>query len=352
MTFTYKAHATNGIRLNANESSLPPANEVMETFVELLKSSELNRYPDDFALEMRQAFAALYGLDAGQVIAGNGSDALLQLMITTFCRGDKSLVMLVPDFGMYRFYADSIQTKTFTYPTAWDGSFDLDDFAAFAKAKNAGLVLISNPNNPTGHLLDADTMLLLAKKLDPIVLAADEAYMNFADESLLARVNEADNLIVSATLSKAWGAAGIRVGFLAAGSKLIEAMDPFKIVYSISSLDQLAARAVLAHPEITKERIAAIKKESDRIEEAVRKMKRLEAGEFNANFYALRTVDGSEIELENDFKNAGIQIRDYPDHARVRITIGLAEENDAVLSVLEAFDARDNENGKEGECHA
>ena len=346
MEFEYRAHETCGLRLNANESSLTPSSEVMETFQSLLACAELNRYPDDDAIELRQAFAQYYGLNPEQVIAGNGSDALLQLMITAFCRDGKTLVMLSPDFGMYRFYTGCIQSQTAEFATDWNGEFDDDAFVQFAKDHNAGLVLISNPNNPTGHLLSADRVRKLAKALDPVILAMDEAYMNFSDQSMLHEVDQIPNLIVTQTLSKAWGAAGMRCGFLYASKPIIEKLLPYKIVYSVSTLDQLAARAVLAHPQIMEENVKRISEEKKRIQKEIEAIGAYELGEMAANFYSLRMPEGGLSALEQAFAENGIVIRDYPDHSRIRITIGLPEENDRVLDVLKEFAQ------KGGEAHA
>lgn len=352
MSSIYQAHSTKGLLLNANESSHAPNSEIMDEFARLLAASSLNRYPDDDAFELRKAFGKVYGLDPAQVFTGNGSDALLQLMITTYCRDGKTLVMLDPDFGMYRFYAGCMQAQTCTFKTAWDGSFDLEEFANFAKSCNAGLVLLSNPNNPTGHLLTRDEMRRLAGLLgDSIVLAADEAYMNFDDESLLAD-NLPDNMIVTATLSKAWGAAGMRCGFLYASFDRIEEMRPYKIVYSVSTLDQLGARAVLSRPEIMKKQVADIQQERKRIQKHLQEMDAIQTGDFHANFYQIRPSEAAlnMNEMLEAFEDANIAVRSYPDQSRIRITVGTREENDRVLSVLENLQAKAA--AKRGERHA
>ncbi len=335
MEMIYEAHEHNGLLLNANESAYNADPIIVEELVERIRNSALNRYPDDSAKELIDTYARANHLDPAGVFVGNGSDAMLQLMIHTFCRGDKKLVMLDPDFGMYRFYSIGMQSDHADYKTAWDGSFDLEDFVRFAKENQAGLVLLSNPNNPTGHVISRDEMQQLAAALDPIILAADEAYMDFADQSVLDLAQKLPNLIVTRTLSKAWGMAGIRAGFLITSPTLAAKMAPYKIVYSVSTLDQQAAIAALNHPEIAAKNIAEIQNEKKRIAERLEQMPWIEWAPIEANFYSIKTEDMED--LEKAFVDNGISIRDYPDHSRLRITIGTPQQNDQVLEILEAW---------------
>lgn len=343
MSALYQAHVQKGILLNANESSNEPSQMILDQIVQDLKDGHLNRYPDDQATQLVQAFAKLYDLDAKGILAGNGSDATLQIMINSLCRQDRPLVTLKPDFGMYDFYASAMQSKVYAYSTNWQGEFDVQALIQFAKDKQAGLVLFSNPNNPTGHQIDRQTLLSMAKGLDPIVLAVDEAYMDFSDQSLLDQVQSLDNVIVTRTLSKAWGLAGVRCGFLIANTKLVEQLAKWRVVYSVSTLDQIAAQAGLAHVEVKDEYVACIQQEIKRIQQQLDKVPLLKVGEMHANFYAISFVDGQgnldlwrNVQLEKSFVQHNIQVRTWPNHERIRITIGLPQQNDLVLKLIQA----------------
>lgn len=341
MSVLYQAHTQEGVLLNANECSNDPSPAILEEFAGLLANCHLNRYPEDAATVLTEQFARLYHLDPKGVLVGNGSDATLQIMINTFCRQHQPLVTLNPDFGMYHFYAQAMQSEVHAYPTNWAGEFDVEDFIQFAKDNNAGLVLFSNPNNPTGHQLDRDTLLDMAKKLDPAVLAVDEAYMDFSDQSLLDQVQSLTNVIVTRTLSKAWGLAGIRCGFLVANPEMVKKLANWRVVYSVSTLDQIAARAGLSHPEVKEDYVALIQKEAERIAGVLKTIPNLKVGEMNANFYALSFVDENgdinterNARLEQCFADQNIQLRTWPDHQRIRVTIGLPEQNDQILEIL------------------
>lgn len=342
----YKAHKQSGLLLNANECSRNLAPAILDSFQKRLQHACLNRYPDDEARELIEAYADLYHLDPAGVLIGNGSDALLQLMITAFCREGKTLATLNPDFGMYHFYAHAKDTDVCEFETRWDGSFDLEKLAAFTKESNAGLLLFSNPNNPTGHMVSREDLVKLAQSIAPAVLAVDEAYMDFADESVLDLAQSMDNLIVTRTLSKAWGAAGIRLGFLIASPALVQILKDWKIVYSVSTLDQLAALAVLDHPEIMREYVSLVQSEREKLAQVLDRSGFL-CGPFNANFYAVSLHDGRQpdpednLELSECFEQAGITVRTFPEMERIRITIGTPEENRAALQILGEWTGKD-----------
>lgn len=332
----YTAHSQQGLLLNVNENANAPCPEVLEEFYEAVKEGALNRYPEDSAHLLKQRYASLYNLDPAGIIVGNGSDMTLQIMINTLCRDGKKLVTLDPDFGMYHFYTAAMQSEILPFTTDWNGDFDLDAFIETIQTSNTGLVLFSNPNNPTGHLLSRDKILRLAKAIDPIVLAVDEAYMDFSDQSILGVVQDLDNVIVTRTLSKSWGLAGIRVGFLITNPALANRLAEWKVVYSVSTLDQLAALAGLNHPEHNENYIELVRKEAVRIEKRLDQIEGLEHGPLHANFYALTTGSPEQNQkIEAALQARKIAVRTWPDHSRIRITIALPEHNDQVLDVLE-----------------
>lgn len=349
MSSPYTAHKQTGLLLNANENSRKPSPLVLEKLIRRLETSSLNRYPQDSASELIDTYARLYQLDPAGILAGNGSDAMLQVMINTFCRQGKNLVTLIPDFGMYGFYTSAMQAEVCAFETEWDGSFDLDQFIAFIQVSNPGLVLFSNPNNPTGHELSKNELLTLAKAIAPAILAVDEAYMDFSDQSLLDVVQQLDNVIVTRTLSKAWGLAGIRCGFLVTNPSLKSRLDDYRIVYSVSSLDQLAAICGLQHPEFKDEYVKLVNQEARRMEKELQALDGLHTGPFHANFFAITTEDASlNQKIEAAFARENIQVRTWPASERIRITIGLPEENERILAILKQCMLEQDEAGERG----
>lgn len=334
----YQAHQVQGIRLNANECPFDCETAMVKTLADRIQQASLNRYPDDLAGELAEKAAALYGVAPDELMVVNGSDAALQLLISAKCRNGKGLVMLNPDFEMYRFYADAIQAPVYTLQTDWAGNFDWKELAGFAAASDAGLVLLSNPNNPTGHLTSREDIDHLAAALEKegIFLGVDEAYMDFDDQSALPLLKAHPNLAVTRTLSKAWGMAGIRIGFLIACLPTLQELAPWRIVYSVSTPDQLAALAALEHPRTYQRYLNLVAAERERLKKALEKIPGLETGPFHGNFYALRAHNHPE-KLEEAFEQAGIAVRAWNHHQRIRITIGTPEQNDQVLAVLKKW---------------
>lgn len=331
----YQAHCQQGILLNANECSLTPQKEMLAELADAIASMELNRYPDDSTRRLREEYAALYGLQADNVLVGNGSDQMLQLVITALGDPKQPVITLDPDFGMYDFYASCLRTEIYKLPAGPDGSFALQDLINLTREKNGRLVLFSNPNNPTGHLLPKEQVKELADAIAPVWLVMDEAYMEFAgpQDSAISLLEECSNLLVTRTMSKAWGIAGARVGFLLASPDVIAMLSDWKIVYSLSRLDEAAALCALHHPKQAGAWIEQVQKERTKVLERLAGFSFLEAVPSSANFILVRF--DKRLDLAAAFAEEGIQVRTWPGKNQVRLTIGTPKENEQVLAVLE-----------------
>ncbi|MBP3853210.1 MAG: histidinol-phosphate aminotransferase family protein, partial [Erysipelotrichaceae bacterium] len=211
---TYQSHRQEGILLNANESweSLD-----METMVEIQKrlpEVAINRYPVDDDEELLDVYSKRIGVNPACIMAGNGSDALLGLMIGFFLGKGKTLYTFAPDFSMYDYYASSYEAKMEKYICQEDGSVDVQDFIAQGKEKEVDAIVFSNPNNPTGHCLNKEEVLTIVRAFPDIPVIVDEAYMEFGNQSVKEELDACPNLYITRTLSKAYAMAGIRVGFV------------------------------------------------------------------------------------------------------------------------------------------
>lgn len=332
---TYQAHCQNGLLLNANECSLEPDAALMEEIVSAIAQMPLHRYPDDEAAALRSKYGALYGLDKEQVLAGNGSDQLLQLLITALGKEGHPILTIDPDFSMYDFYASCLRLDMKKLQTGRYGEFDWKEAARMAKALQPSLVLFSNPNNPTGFLLPSEEVKKLADAIAPIPFAVDEAYMEFADDSAIRLLDVCKNLYVTRTLSKAWGLAGARIGFVLSSEENIKKLLPWKIVYSVSSLDQAAALAVLDHPQKAMDWVKMVQDERQKMMDALGQFDCIEAVPSQANFVSLYSNQAEQIGAFLAGRN--IQIRRFPGSDRLRITIGTPQENAVLLEALEDF---------------
>lgn len=235
------------IRLDANESPFSISNEVIKKFTAALTDlssplSALNRYPDPASTCLRKAFAQKYCVPVNCTVAGNGSDELISIIMTSLLDKGDTLAVADPDFSMYAFYAQLSENTVF-YMTK-DLNYSLDKLLTFVKKNSCRAVIISNPCNPTGHGFRRDEVISFVEKC-PALCIIDEAYMDFWDQSILDVATTYENLIVLRTLSKAYGAAGLRAGFAVGHRSLINALDVARSPYNVNSMTQLLGTLVL-----------------------------------------------------------------------------------------------------------
>ena len=230
------------VRLDANESPFPIPQNIIEKFTAWLSDNTLDRYPDPSCVELREKFAKRYGVSESNVVVGNGSDELISVIMTSLFDADDSLVVATPEFSMYAFYAGLSENTV--YFTQKDDNYSLDTLLDFVKEKDARAVVFSNPCNPTGQGFDRATVLNFVENC-PALCIVDEAYMDFWDQSILDVCDRYENLIVLRTLSKAFGAAGLRLGFAVGHKSLIDALNVARSPYNVNSLSQELGRLVL-----------------------------------------------------------------------------------------------------------
>ena len=218
----YKTHTQQGILLNANEMSDNLSSFILKEIQEKIINLDFNRYPDNDCIRLREAYSALLNVRIENVLAGNGSDQILGLLIGYFLKKGKTLLTLDPDFSMYDYYCGTYDANLLKYPTRDDGSFDVENFVRYAIDNKVDMILFSNPNNPTGFLLTNEEIKVMLKQLNTIPVVIDEAYAEFAKESATDLIDQFDNLYITRTLSKAYALAGARIGFLVSNEKNIK----------------------------------------------------------------------------------------------------------------------------------
>ncbi len=334
---TYETVKQEGLLLNANEKPLPLSEAIMAEICEAIRELPLNRYPDTDETELLQAYGKMMGLDEEMLLAGNGSDQMLGYLIGTFLGRGKVLYTFDPDFSMYDYYAGSYEATVRKFDINEDGSLDIDAFIAEGKKNGADLVMFSNPNNPSGHCLSLTECEKIVSAFRPVPVVIDEAYIEFADEeSALKLLDSYDNLYVTRTLSKAFGLAGIRVGFLISQKQNMAALKNAFVPYALNALSMKAACVVLAHRDEVQAFTDMIRRERRRMLDAAAESQRARYIASQANFiYGISEDKDRLMEL---LKEAGIVIRNYKGNNHFRITISIPEENDRVLAVLKQFE--------------
>ncbi len=329
----YKVHQQSGILLNANEASYSLDADILEEIRNNLGTISLNRYPDTTCKKLHESYASLMGVDASWVLSGNGSDQMIGFLVQKFLGKGKKLYTLAPDFSMYDYYAQAYGSKVLKFQTFEDGSFSIDSFIDFGKENEVNMILFSNPNNPTGYVVSKEEMIQIASSFCDIPVVFDEAYMEFADESAIDLLAAYPNVFVLRTLSKAYGLAGIRCGFMI--SQQVPSIQSSFVPYALNSITQMIGCTVLKYANRYKSRIEEIKQERDRMCKILSSYKKLVVYPSHANFIYGKSQDKKrmmELLAEED-----IVIRNY-DNECFRITVSNQEENELVLQVLKRFE--------------
>lgn len=299
-----------------------------------------NRYPDPMQWKLKERIAELKGVAVKSIFLGNGSDEPIDLVIRAFCEpGTDRIVSIAPSYGMYEVAAE-VNNVEFC-KVELDKSFNLDaDRLLQAVDERTKVIYLCSPNNPTGNSLEREKLYRILNTFQGIVVI-DEAYIDFSTEpSFLSELNQFPNLIVLQTLSKAWGAAGIRMGMAFASPEIIFILNKIKYPYNVNMLTQAQALDILNQADRMKEQLDAILSERARLQSVlsglacVKKMY-----PTDANFILVDVGDANGI--YGLLVNKGVIVRNRTNvtlcNGCLRITVGTPEENQALLAVLETI---------------
>ncbi|MGY2004686.1 histidinol-phosphate transaminase [Blastococcus sp. SYSU DS1024] len=329
-------------RLNTNENPHPlPAELLADLGAALGRAAlELNRYPDRDAMALRADLAAYLAraggqpLEPAQVWAANGSNEVLQQILQAFGGAGRTALGFTPSYSMHPIIAAGTGTAWVDGHRAAD--FTIDPAAAVAQVREVrpDVVFVTSPNNPTGTAVALETIAALYEATSG-VLVVDEAYAEFArtgTPSSLTLLPGRPRLIVSRTMSKAFGMAGLRLGYLAADPAVVDAIQLVRLPYHLSSLTQAAARAALAHTDALLATVDAVKAQRDRIVAALPELG-LTSVPSDANFVLFGHFADAPAAWRA-LLDRGVLVRDVGLPGWLRVTAGTAEETDAFLTAL------------------
>ncbi len=278
--------------MDANESFLSPPPELLRQIGDAVARVPFNRYPDPYCVALCEKFASFFGVRPSNVVAGNGSDELIGLIVSSFAGAGDRMAVVKPDFSMYAFYAQAagVSVEVFEKP-AETLALDADALVAFARERDVRLVILSNPCNPTS--LSASRGSVLPDRL----VVIDEAYMDFSTGSILDVVDRYDNLIVLKTCSKAFGMAAIRLGFAVSHPTLAIALKAAKPPYNVNSMTQAIGCLLFDNPDYLRACTRQIVESRDRLYREMKRLAeeksgRLEVVESCANFVFARPAEG------------------------------------------------------------
>ena len=248
------------VRLDANESPFLPSKAVLDELAKAVYTLDFNRYPDPYATKLVDAFSKIYGVCPDNVVAGNGSDELISLICSGLTEPSDTVAVALPDFSMYEFYSTLSGATAMHFIKSENFEIDFNELFTKTSEVNAKIVIFSNPCNPTGGISPRNELEAFIKKSGSIVVV-DEAYMEFAstDESVIDLIEKYDNLIVLKTMSKAYGAAALRLGFAITNPILASAIRKIKSPYNVNSVSQVFGEIILSHYDEIKKKIEELK---------------------------------------------------------------------------------------------
>ncbi|MDR0914864.1 MAG: histidinol-phosphate aminotransferase family protein [Oscillospiraceae bacterium] len=323
------------IRLDVNELPVNLSDATRQKIADKLMQIEFNRYPDPLATELIEAFADFYGISPNLVTAGNGSDELIFLIEAALLNSGDKILVCNPDFSMYAFNANVTGLQAVVYQKN-DLQINIDELIAFAKSENVSAIVFSNPCNPTGIGLKADDVRKLITSVEVLVIA-DEAYMDFWDESLLPQVENYDNLIILKTASKLFGAAAMRLGFAVANKTITNALRSVKSPYNVNSLSQAFGTIVFGQKAEVMQNLskvkAGIKLLQDKFCEFAATRPNMRVYPTAANFIFIKTDEGEQI--ASFLLEKSIVVRKFADH--LRICCGTEQENAQLIAAMEEY---------------
>lgn len=326
------------VHLDANESFLPLPAPLLAELAAALPQVAFNRYPDPAARKLCQAFAAYYGVPAENVAAGNGSDELITVLFTGFLQRGEAFATLEPDFSMYAFNGYLQEARHVPIPKGEDYAIDVDSTVETCQREGVKLLIFSNPGNPTSIVCPREEVRRLIRGLPDTLVVLDEAYMDFSDQSLLPEFQEYGNLLILRTCSKAFGMAGLRLGFAVGRKELVDAVKAVKSPYNVNRLSQALGTLVLEHPPLLGEALETILASKKQMVEGLEALLKEFPSRFTllpsaTNFASLRLPDGEA--LRRFLEEQGISVRYTA--GLVRITCGTPEENRAVLGEMASY---------------
>lgn len=318
------------IKLNTNENPYPPSPEALKVLQEL-GADLLRRYPDPMVGAFRQEASQVLGVPADWILAGNGSDDLLTMIIRACSEPGRGVVYPMPTYVLYRTLAQIQGAEFVEVPFLEDYSLPVEQLI---EAQGA-VTFIASPNSPSGTIASAELLDKLASQLSG-VLVIDEAYVDFAESDALELVKQYDNVIILRTLSKGYSLAGLRLGFGVANPTLLEGLIKVKDSYNVDAVACAVGAAAIADQSHKTTNAQKIKASRTQMASELKQLG-FEVFPSQANFLLVRSPSGNGEYLYEMLKQQGILVRYFKQprlEDKLRITVGTPEQNATLVKVL------------------
>jgi histidinol-phosphate aminotransferase len=315
------------LQLGSNENPYPPSEEVRKEYERAIV--RINRYPHPSYSDLKDSLAEYVGVDAEQIAVGSGASELLKNICDATLDAMDPVVIPVPSYTLYAIFA-MLRDASISFIESPNYEIKADKLERAAK-----LTFLCSPNNPTGNAIPKNEIKKILKSEGLVVV--DEAYVEFANSSVVKLVNEFENLVVVRSFSKFFGLAGLRIGYAIGSAEFVEAIEKIRLPFNVSNVAYHTAIAALRSIDYYKEIRNKIVQERERLAKRLKKFSFLDVYPSEANFVLVRIKD---INVLEKLEKKGIVVRNVTGlmglkGKHMRITVGTEEENDRLLKALE-----------------
>ncbi|MTI70594.1 MAG: histidinol-phosphate transaminase [Firmicutes bacterium] len=320
-------------KLNANESPFNIDQELLEKIALGFKCINFNRYPDPDALMLRKELSNYIKTDYENIMVGNGSDELISIIINSFLSENDLILTHGPTFSMYQILTKVKGSKFLEIPFK-NLDIDIDKIIEAANKNKAKMIILCSHNNPTGAVISKSDILKVLTNTNAYVLV-DEAYIEFGGDSVVDEIYNYDNLIVLRTLSKAFGLAGIRLGYLVSSKDIVDILLRVKAPYNVNRISQYVAIELIKNREEINNKINIIINEREKLFKELKDIDGLYVYPSKGNFLLIKT-NKSKYVFEKLLENK-ILVRNFNSSLLkdcLRITVGSSKENKILINVL------------------
>ena len=329
------------IKLDAMENPYTWPDQLREEWLDVLRQVDVNRYPHPQAPGVKAGLRQAMDIpESAELILGNGSDELIQMIAMTVGGPGRVVLSVDPGFVMYSMIARFTGMEYVGVALdPEDFSIDVEGVLKGIEAHQPAVVFIAYPNNPTGNLFAREGIVRIIEAA-PGLVVVDEAYAPFTDASFLGEIGTYANLVVMRTVSK-MGLAGLRLGLLVGAPQWIDEIDKTRLPYNINVLTQASAEFALRHQALFDQQTGEIRRERERLLKALAGIDGLTVFPSEANFILIRTPAGRALSIHSTMREQGVLVKcmhgAHPSLKDcIRLTVGTPAENDACLAALRA----------------
>jgi histidinol-phosphate aminotransferase len=322
------------VKLNQNESPYDVPKDLKEEIIERFLNTDWNRYPSRTAIPLVAAISEYTNFPKEGIVAANASNEILQGVFQAICDAGDPLVAISPGFAIYPYLSKIMDLDLTEVPLREDFSFDVPSI--IKKGKDAKMVILALPNNPTGTTITIEEIEDIAKKINGIFVV-DEAYFEFSGQTAISLLDKYDNIIIIRTLSKAFGLAGVRLGYLLTNPEIAGAVQKAKLPFSVGIFGQIAGEILLEKNEYIKDVVKKILDEKEKVFSELQKIPSIVPVLSFTNFILFKTKVVPGKDLFDEMYRRGVLLRFFNTSRlknTLRVTIGKPDQNQIFLKTL------------------